>query len=207
MKRLLYLSLAAFFISAAAFGEDKESKPAVGDSVKKVEANKYMKRNADNPEIAIETDYGTMKLELFPDVAPAHTDSMLSLIKRGFYNGLTFHRIIDNFMIQGGDPKGNGTGDAGYNLPAEFSNLKHLEGTLSMARSQDPNSASCQFFICLAPAPWLDGKYTIFGQLMEGNDVLHKIGKVEVKGETPVKPVIIRKMTVLKDKATKKSGK
>lgn len=207
MKRLLYMGFALLFIFAVASGQGKESKSNVTGETKKVEAKKYMKRNAADPEIAIETDEGTMKLELFPDVAPAHVDSMLSLIKKGFYNGLTFHRIIDGFMIQGGDPKGDGTGDAGYNLPAEFSKLKHVEGTLSMARSADPNSASCQFFICLAPAPHLDGQYTIFGQLMEGTDVLHKIGKVPVQGDRPVKPVFIRKMTILKDKPEKKAGK
>jgi len=207
MKRLLYLGFAFFFISAVAFGQGKESKPKVTGETKKVETKKYMKRNVADPEIAIETDEGAMKLELFPDVAPAHVDSMLSLIKKGFYNGLTFHRIIDGFMIQGGDPKGDGSGNAGYNLPAEFSQLKHIEGTLSMARAQDPNSASCQFFICLAAAPHLDGKYTIFGQLMEGTEALHKIGKVQVQGDRPVKPVFIRKMTVLKDKPEKKTEK
>ena len=121
MKRLLYLGFAFFFISAVAFGQGKESKPKVTGETKKVETKKYMKRNVADPEIAIETDEGVMKLELFPDVAPAHVDSMLSLIKKGFYNGLTFHRIIDGFMIQGGDPKGDGSGNAGYNLPAEFS--------------------------------------------------------------------------------------
>ena len=207
MKRLLYLGFAFFFISAVAFGQGKESKPKVTGETKKVETKKYMKRNVADPEIAIETDEGVMKLELFPDVAPAHVDSMLSLIKKGFYNGLTFHRIIDGFMIQGGDPKGDGSGNAGYNLPAEFSQLKPIEGTLSMARAQDPNSASCQFFICLAAAPHLDGKYTIFGQLMEGTEALHKIGKVQVQGDRPVKPVFIRKMTVLKDKPEKKTEK
>lgn len=171
---------------------------------------KYEKRQADNPEIAIETDFGTMKLELFRDVAPVHVDSMLARIKDSFYNGLTFHRIIDGFMIQGGDPKGNGTGNAGYYLPAEFSDVPHLEGTLSMARSQDPNSASCQFFICLAPQPYLNKQYTVFGQLMEGNDVLHKIGKVETvamgrEKSKPAEDVFIRKMVVLKDVAGKKT--
>ncbi len=207
MKKIVCLSMMLFFLMSIAFAETKSAGAKAVDTTKKVEAKKYMKRNADNPEVAIETDLGTMKLELFLDVAPIHVDSMLSLIRKGFYNGLTFHRIIDNFMIQGGDPKGNGTGDAGYDLPAEFSSLKHVEGTLSMARSADPNSASCQFFICLAAASHLDGKYTIFGQLMEGNDALHKIGKIEVAGEKPIKPVFIRKMTIIKDRLSKKIDK
>jgi peptidyl-prolyl cis-trans isomerase B (cyclophilin B) len=187
-------------LSSFAAGQDSTKAP-------KVEVKKYMKRVANNPEIAIDTDFGVMKLELFRDVAPGHVDSMLSLIRKGFYNGLTFHRIIDGFMIQGGDPKGNGTGDAGYNLKAEFSDVKHIEGTLSMARSQDVNSASSQFFICLAPTPHLDGKYTVFGQLMEGYDVLHKIGKTKVSGEKPAETVYIRKMRILKDIATVKPTK
>jgi len=206
MRQVMHLGFALLFLCAAVFAQGTESKPKVSVKTKKVEAKKYVKRNANNPEIAIETDFGTMKLELYRDVAPTHVDSMLSLIKKGFYDGLTFHRIIDGFMIQGGDPKGDGTGDAGYNLPAEFSKLKHVEGTLSMARASDPNSASCQFFICLAPAPHLDGQYTIFGQLMDGYETLHKIGKVPVQGDRPTKTVYIRKMTILKDKAETKSG-
>ncbi|MFH1686144.1 MAG: peptidylprolyl isomerase [bacterium] len=136
-------------------------------------------RNEANQIVTIETDFGKMVLELYHDVAPAHADSFAARTTDGFYNGLTFHRIVDGFMIQGGDPQGTGMGNAGYYLPAEFSNVKHVDGTLSMARSQDPNSASCQFFICLGPTPFLDGKYTVFGQLLKGYDVLHAIGKVE----------------------------
>jgi peptidyl-prolyl cis-trans isomerase B (cyclophilin B) len=222
MKQLFYISLAVIFLFSIAGSTSKPSDP--GDSAKKVETTKkvetikaetakkgemkeYQKRKADNPEIAIDTDFGTMKLEMYRDVAPVTVDSILSLARRGFYDGLTFHRIIDGFMIQGGDPQGNGSGDAGFNLKAEFSSLKHVEGTLSMARSSDPNSASCQFFICLAPAPHLDGKYTIFGQLMGGKDVLHKIGSTKVQGEKPANPVFIRKIRILKDIAAPKAGK
>ncbi len=218
MKKLFYLSLAVFFLFTvtSAFADsgkvestkaDKavETKKAV--DIKKADMKKYEKRKADNPEIAIQTDFGVMNLELFRDVAPIHVDSMLSLIRKGFYNGLTFHRVIDGFMIQGGDPKGNGSGDAGYNLPAEFSKLNHLEGTLSMARAADPNSASCQFFICLAPAPHLNGQYTVFGHLMEGYDVLHKIGSTKVSDEKPIQDMVIRKMTILKDVAPKSPAK
>lgn len=208
MKKLLYLTLAIVLIFSLAYGADPATGNKTDSTAKKVNpVKKYEKRKADNPEIAIDTDFGIMKLELFRDVAPGHVDSMLSLIRKRFYNGLTFHRVIDGFMIQGGDPKGNGTGDAGYNLKAEFSKLPHLEGTLSMARAQDPNSASCQFFICLAPAPHLNGQYTVFGQLMEGYDVLHKIGSTKVAGEKPVNPVFIRKMRILKDITPPATGK
>jgi cyclophilin family peptidyl-prolyl cis-trans isomerase len=204
MKRLLYLTLAIFLIFSLANGADPKTGEKADSTAKKTTTmKKYEKRKANNPEIAIETSLGTMKLELFRDVAPGHVDSMLSLIRKGFYDGLTFHRVIDGFMIQGGDPKGNGR----YNLKAEFSQLPHLEGTLSMARAADPNSASCQFFICLAPAPHLNGQYTVFGQLMDGYDVLHKIGSTKVAGEKPVTPVIIRKMQILKDITPAKTGK
>ncbi|MCP4703321.1 MAG: peptidylprolyl isomerase [candidate division Zixibacteria bacterium] len=171
---------------------------------------KYVKRHADNPEIAIETDFGIMKLELFHDLAPGHADSMVNRIKDGFYDGLIFHRIIDGFMIQGGDPKGTGTGGAGYNINAEFSDVPHLDGTLSMARSQSPNSASSQFFICLGTQAFLDGKYTVFGQVMEGMDVLHTIGKAPCGGPQKSKPnkdVFMRKVTVLKDLPDEKTKK
>jgi peptidyl-prolyl cis-trans isomerase B (cyclophilin B) len=140
-------------------------------------------RDDKNPFVTIETDFGNMTLELYRDVAPAHADSFIARTKDGFYNGLKFHRVIKNFMIQGGDPEGTGAGGAGYFLEAEFSDVPHQDGTLSMARSRSPHSASSQFFICLArnrSTTWLDGKYTVFGQLVKGYDVLHAIGDVEV---------------------------
>ncbi|RKX21987.1 MAG: peptidylprolyl isomerase [Candidatus Zixiibacteriota bacterium] len=198
--------MAVLLLFSAAFADGDTEK----ETPKKSKTDKYEKRQADNPEIAIETDFGTMKLELFRDVAPGHVDSMLARIKEGFYDGLIFHRIIDGFMIQGGDPQGTGMGGAPYRLKAEFSDLPHLDGTLSMARAQDPNSASSQFFICLGRQAFLDGKYTVFGQVMDGMDVLHKIGKVPCGGprkSKPEKDVFIRKMTVLKDIPAKKSDK
>jgi len=187
------ISLLMFSVGFA--GDDKKAD-------KNEKMKKYVKRNVDNPEIAIETDFGTMKLELFHDLAPGHADSMIARAKDGFYDGLIFHRIIDGFMIQGGDPDGTGMGGAPYNINAEFSDVPHLDGTLSMARAQDPNSASSQFFICLGNQAFLDGKYTVFGQVMEGMETLHKLGKVPCGGPQKSKPnkdVFIRKMTVIKD--------
>lgn len=138
-------------------------------------------RNVNNPFVTISTDYGDMTLELYHDVAPIHVDSFLARTNDGFYNGLIFHRVWTNFMIQGGDPEGTGHGKPKYYLKAEFSDLPHIEGTLSMARSRDPNSASTQFFICLArtgATEGLDGKYTVFGHLLKGYEALHAIGKV-----------------------------
>lgn len=111
---------------------------------------------------------GRVTIEMYPDVAPKHVARIKELVRQGFYDGLTFHRVIPGFMAQGGDPKGNGTGGSGQNIPAEFSDLPHLKGTLSMARSEEPDSASSQFFICLAPSPHLDGKYSIWGRVIGG---------------------------------------
>ncbi|KPJ54076.1 hypothetical protein AMJ39_02125 [candidate division TA06 bacterium DG_24] len=149
-------------------------------------------------EIAtIETTLGTIVLEFYPDVAPLHVENFIKLANKGFYDGLTFHRVISGFMIQGGDPRGDGRGNAGYTIPAEFSERKHVTGTLAMARGPDPNSASCQFYICLAPQPGLDGKYTVFGQAIEGLDVVQAIGKVETgPRDKPIEPVYMEKVTI-----------
>ena len=162
-------------------------------------------RSKDNTIVTIETDFGKMVVELYRDVAPAHADSFVARTKDGFYNGIIFHRIMKNFMIQGGDPLGNGTGNAGYYLQAEFNELPHQDGTLSMARSQSPNSASSQFFVCLArnrSTANLDRQYTVFGQLIKGFNVLHAIASVEVvanaRGEksVPVEEVVMRKVYI-----------
>ncbi|MCH7691336.1 MAG: peptidylprolyl isomerase [candidate division Zixibacteria bacterium] len=153
-------------------------------------------RDPKNSFVTIETDYGKMVLELYRDVAPVHADSFMARSKEGFYNGTIFHRIIKNFMIQGGDPEGTGRGGAGYFLNAEFSELPHQDGTLSMARSTDPNSASSQFFICLGrnrTTSNLDGQYSVFGQLITGYNVLHEIGNVQCTATRPVEEVVIRR--------------
>jgi len=206
MKQFFCIITAIILSAAIAFAGDDSSKVTVtkASDSDKADKNTYQKRKADNPEIAIETDFGTMTLELFRDVAPIHVDSMLSRIREKFYDGLIFHRVIDGFMIQAGQ-----AGKPKYFLPAEFSKLKHVEGTLSMARrGGDVNSASTQFFICLAPAPHLNGQYTIFGQLMDGYDVLHKIGSVETgRGDRPLKDVYIRRMHILEDVKPEKPKK
>lgn len=155
-------------------------------------------------QATIHTEFGTMTVRFLPDQAPKHVDNFLELAGSGFYDGLTFHRIIDGFMIQGGCPKGNGTGNGPRRLPAEFNDTKHDTGILSMARSADPDSASCQFFICLARCDFLDRRYTAFGRLADEASVqtLKKIGKVAVRdnghGEksSPVKIVRIDRIVV-----------
>jgi peptidyl-prolyl cis-trans isomerase B (cyclophilin B) len=124
----------------------------------------------------IETSQGVLKFKFYPKVAPGHCRNFIKLAQSGFYNGTIFHRVIEGFMIQGGDPKGTGAGGPGYTIKAEFSSQPHQEGTVAMARSQDPDSAGSQFYICLAPQPGLDRHYTVFGQLTEGLKALHSIG-------------------------------
>lgn len=141
-----------------------------------------------NPVVVLETTEGIIELELYPNVAPKHVANFLELANKGFYNGVIFHRVIDGFMIQGGDPTGTGMGDSGARIPAEFNDSLHHAGTLSMARAQDPNSASCQFFICLGPQSFLDHKYTVFGNTIKGYDVVQKIGK------TPTSSTVLKSM-------------
>lgn len=131
----------------------------------------------------IETVKGTIVFRFFDQDAPNTVDNFKKLAKENFYNGLTFHRVVKTprpFVIQGGCPKGDGTGGPGYFIPAEFNQRKHLEGTVAMARSAHPDSAGSQFYICLAPQPFLDGQYTVFGQVITGLDVVHAIDKDDV---------------------------
>jgi len=123
----------------------------------------------------IETNYGTIEAELYPTDAPQTVSRITELANKKFYDGLTFHRVIPGFVAQGGDPSGNGTGGTGTKLKAEFNQKKHLEGTLAMARTADPNSADCQFYICLGAQPHLDNQYTVFGQVIKGMDAVKKL--------------------------------
>ncbi len=133
------------------------------------------------PVVTIEMkNGGIIKFEMYPDTSPKTVDHISALVQKGFYNGLTFHRVVPGFVIQGGDPNGNGTGGSGKNIPAEFNSRKHILGTVAMARSQDPNSADSQFYICLDKIPYLDGNYTVFGQVIDGIDVVKKVNQGDV---------------------------
>ena len=125
----------------------------------------------------LDLEHGRVTIQLRADLAPRHVARIKELVSEGFYDGLTFHRVIDGFMAQGGDPKGNGTGGSGQKLPAEFSAEKHVRGIVSMARSANPDSADSQFFIVLDTAPHLDGQYTVWGQVIEGMDFVDRIKK------------------------------
>ena len=157
------------------------TKPSTNKSAPQPTTTK--KENKLQEVAVINTRHGEIVLKLFPDVAKAHVASFKKLSKDGFYNKTTFHRVIPGFMIQGGDPNSknadarntHGTGGPGYELPAEFSDLKHKRGILSAARSQNPDSAGSQFFICVADALFLDGQYTVFGEVVSGMDVADKI--------------------------------
>ena len=123
----------------------------------------------------IETEYGPIEIEFYPEDAPKTVARIKELVKEGFYNNLTFHRVVPNFVVQGGDPRGDGTGGSGKNLPAEFNPKQHVEGTVAMARANDPNSADSQFYIALGRIPHLDRNYTIFGQVKSGMEAVKKI--------------------------------
>ena len=123
----------------------------------------------------LETRFGNITLKFFPDVAPIHVKNFLELAKKGFYNNTIFHRVIPGFMIQGGDPSGNGTGGPGYTIKAEFNERPHKRGTLSMARTNMPDTAGSQFFICVADRQDLDRQYTVFGEVVSGMEVVDKI--------------------------------
>lgn len=152
--------------------ENTETKKEVKKETKK-ETKKEIKKG--EKMLHIDTAYGPIEIEFYPKEAPKTVARITELAQKGFYNGLTFHRVVPGFVAQGGDPKGTGTGGSGQNLPAEFNSHKHVEGTVAMARAMDPNSADSQFYIALAAIPHLDGQYTIFGQVTKGMDAVKKI--------------------------------
>ncbi len=160
--------------------------------------------SGDNPIVTIEMDSGKIiKVELYPKVAPNTVNNFISLVKKGFYDGTIFHRIIPGFMIQGGDPDGTGMGGPDYSIAGEFTqngfenNLKHTAGVLSMARAQNPDSAGSQFFLMVADAPHLDGAYAAFGKVTEGMDVVNEIVKLpRDANDRPDTPPVMKKVTV-----------
>jgi len=139
-------------------------------------------------QAVLETSRGSITLELFPEIAPKTVARFGELVKKGFYNGLTFYRVLPKFLLQSGDPSEDGTGGSGQSLPAEFNERKHIAGTVGMARRHDPDSADSQFYICLEPQPFLDGKYTVFGQVIEGLELLSKIQERDSVLKLTLKP-------------------
>ena len=149
--------------------------------------------------LIMELTYGRVVIEMRPDLAPKHVERIKELVRQGFYDGTPFHRVIEGFMAQGGDPTGTGTGGSGKKLPAEFSKEKHVRGTVSMARAADPNSADSQFFIVFQDAPWLDGKYTIWGKVTQGMEFVDKIKRGEGQNGIVNNPDKIISMKVAAD--------
>lgn len=142
---------------------------------------------------------GRVVIQLRPDLAPKHVERIKELVRQGFYDGLTFHRVIEGFMAQGGDPTGTGAGGTGQKLPAEFSAEKHVRGTCSMARAQNPNSADCQFFICFDAAPHLNRQYTVWGQVTEGMEFVDMIKRGAGGSGTVSDPDKILRMQIAAD--------
>lgn len=159
---------------------------------------------AQNPIVTIEMENGdVMKAELYPEIAPNTVNNFISLVNKGFYDGVIFHRVIRGFMIQGGDPQGTGVGGPGYSIKGEFSyngfanDLKHTKGVLSMARTMEPNSAGSQFFIMHETSPHLDGQYAAFGKVVEGEDIIDKIAAVATDYmDKPLEEQKMEKVTV-----------
>ena len=192
MKTILLTCLVGLALALPACAEDKkkeETKPV------------------NTAEVAIiKTSEGEMVLEFWPDVAPGHVENFKKLAKQGFYDGTCFHRVIKGFMIQGGDPNTKddtkkaqwGQGGPGYTINAEFNKKPHVRGTLSMARTSDPNSAGSQFFICHADARFLDRQYTAFGKLIKGDDVLEKLATTATQpGDRPVKRMNLESVKIV----------
>lgn len=198
MKKLLHCTLALLFGVALATAAETNNAAA---------PKKESAPPAAAKEVAVvKTSEGEMVLEFYPEVAPKHVENFKKLAKQGFYDGQCFHRVIRGFMIQGGDPntkdeskKGSwGMGGPGYTINAEFNNKPHVRGTLSMARTSDPNSAGSQFFICHGSPRQLDNQYTVFGKLIKGDDVLEKIATTPTEGpDRPVKRMTIESVKIV----------
>lgn len=200
---MLVLSISVFGCSKAPSTDSTDKKD--NTSSNSITSSNYKsKYSGKKPIVTIEMENGgIIKAELYPDVAPKTVDNFVNLVQSGFYDGLIFHRVIPNFMIQGGDPKGTGTGGSKENIPGEFKSngfnntLKHTRGVLSMARAQDPNSASSQFFIMVKDTDQLDGDYAAFGKVTQGMEEVDKIVNVKRdQKDKPLEPQKMKKVTV-----------
>ena len=167
----------------------------------KVMATKEVKAKLEDT-LYIYLPAGKVVVEMLPETAPKHVEQIKSLARKGFYNGLNFHRVIDGFMAQGGDPKGDGTGGSGKNIVAEFSKLSHKRGAVSMARAQNPNSADSQFFIVTKDSNFLDGQYTIWGYVISGMEFVDKLKKGTGDNGMVSNPDKIVKMVIALDEET-----
>ncbi|OQX52173.1 MAG: hypothetical protein B5M53_09220 [Candidatus Cloacimonas sp. 4484_209] len=202
LKKFTLLSIVALFLIIGCAQQKKEAKTEakkpVQDTTKK-ETTQPQKITGNELAVIKMKNGGEIVIKFFYKDAPKTVENFIKLARNGFYNGLTFHRIVPGFVIQGGDPLGDGTGNAGYTIPAEFNNHPFKRGTLGMARGPDPNSGSCQFFICLTreKCKHLDHQYTAFGEVVKGMDVVDKIARVKHDGSgKPFKTVVMESVTI-----------
>jgi peptidyl-prolyl cis-trans isomerase B (cyclophilin B) len=185
--RMVFVLVLAVGAAAAAYGQMGSSQ------LKTFEVSKEEQAKMATTKAVIDTKFGQITLKFFPDTAPQHVKNFLELAGKGFYNKTIFHRVAKGFMIQGGDPAGNGTGGPGYTIKAEFNKRPHKRGTLSMARTNMPDTAGSQFFICVNDTPFLDGQYTVFGEVVSGMEAVDKIVALQVPGtEKPSERVEIQ---------------
>jgi peptidyl-prolyl cis-trans isomerase B (cyclophilin B) len=221
MRTLLTISLACLIVFAACKRSETQptsqtQKQTTSTPVEKTESGKLQKWPADYPvtgdsvaviEVSIGgAPAGQMVAEFYPDKAPNHVRNFKWLADHNYYNGVKFHRVIKGFMIQGGDPSGNGTGGPGWTVNAEFNDIPHTPGILSMARTQDPNSAGSQFFVMHANAPHLNNQYTVFGKVIKGIEVVNKIAELPVggpQGSTPQQDVVMTSVKIVPRSAVK----
>ena len=179
--------------------ESKETKKlGMSDTRAKKIKHSYKVKDAEN-SLLLRTKYGDVVIEMMPDVAPNHVARIKELVREGFYNGLKFHRVIDGFMAQAGCPRGDGTGGSGKKLKAEFNRVPHKRGIVSMARSMMPDSADSQFFICYGDCPWLDGQYTVWGEVTSGMEFVDMLKKGDGSSGMVEEPDVIVSLSVISD--------
>ena len=179
--------------------EDKQTKQLeMSETRAKKIKHSYQVKDAEN-SLLLQTKYGDVVIEMFPNDAPNHVARIKELVRQGFYNGLKFHRVIDGFMAQAGCPRGDGTGGSGHKLKAEFNRIPHKRGIVSMARAMNPDSADSQFFICYADCPWLDGQYTVWGEVTSGMEFIDQLKKGEDPNGMVREPDEIIALSVISD--------
>lgn len=174
-KTTLIISLFILILSSSC--DSKSTKEKASNSMQQADSLTTDSSGLSKAEVTIKTVHGNIVFKLYPKHAPITVTRFIELIQNGFYDGLSFHRVVSNFVIQGGDPTATGTGGSGKKLPAEFNSIQHIRGTVAMARANDINSADSQFYIALTTLPHLDGKFTVFGQVTDGLDILDKISQ------------------------------
>lgn len=179
--------------------ENKDTKKlGMSETRAKKIKHSYNVKDAENA-LLLKTKYGDVLIEMWPDAAPNHVKRIKELVREGFYNGLKFHRVIEGFMAQAGCPRGDGTGGSGKKLKAEFNRNRHVRGTASMARAMNPDSADSQFFICYNDCPWLDGQYTIWGQVTSGMEFIDMLKKGSGQSGMVDEPDEIISMSIIAD--------